>query len=245
MPHPAQLDRVKRESYIWPRHCCWGWSNDTSYPRKLKSRKVAPRELCKQETPTFTVWSWGPRVLKGFTNEGREEVWSEREAITSLYWTIPNSSEVWKGGIQVRVITVIDRSSRHFPHISTKEVFEGTHGRRIAESGTTRDGLDISRTSAQDLGPKESCHKAQDDQVLQDPMQQSYERRSNMAEWRISPFSPSGFWVAVERERATVRCSFEPFSFQISGCDFVLGGRVVTPRVSNPHDYVNHMFKRP
>jgi hypothetical protein len=40
----------------------------------------------------------------------------------------------------------------------------------------------ISRTSDQDLGPKESCHKAQDDQVLQDPMEQPYGRRSNMGE---------------------------------------------------------------
>jgi hypothetical protein len=29
--------------------------------------------------------------LKVFANEGRKEIWSEREAITSLYWTIPNS----------------------------------------------------------------------------------------------------------------------------------------------------------
>jgi hypothetical protein len=38
---------------------------------------------------------------------------------------------------------------------------------------------------------------------------------------------------------------FGPFSFQISRRDFILGGRVVTHHVSNPHDYVNHMFKRP
>jgi hypothetical protein len=29
------------------------------------------------------------------------------------------------------------------------------------------------------------------------------------------------------------------------GRDFVLGGRAVTPHVSKPHDYVNHMFMRP
>jgi hypothetical protein len=38
---------------------------------------------------------------------------------------------------------------------------------------------------------------------------------------------------------------FEHFSFQISGRDFILGGRVVTPCISNSHDYVNHIFKRP
>jgi hypothetical protein len=42
--------------------------------------------------------------------------------------------------------------------------------------------LDISRTSDQDLRPKESCHKAQDNQVLQDPREQRYGRRSNMGE---------------------------------------------------------------
>jgi hypothetical protein len=121
-------------------------------------------------------------VLKGLTNEGREEIWSDKEAITSLYWTIPNSGEVWEGGIQVRVTTVIGRSSRHLSRISAKKVLEGTRGCCIAGSGTTRHGFDISRTSDHDLGPKESCHKAQDDQVLQDTMEQPYGRRSNMGE---------------------------------------------------------------
>jgi hypothetical protein len=68
-------------------------------------------------------------------------------------------------------------------HVSQlKKCFEGTRGCCIARSGTTRDGLDISRTSDQDLGLKESGHKTQDDQVLQDPMEQPYGRRSNMGE---------------------------------------------------------------
>jgi hypothetical protein len=47
------------------------------------------------------------------------------------------------------------------------------------------------------------------------------------------------------REHATVRCPFGTFfSFQISGRDFVLGGRAVISRVSNLHDYVNHVFMR-
>jgi hypothetical protein len=49
-------------------------------------------------------------------------------------------------------------------------------------SGTARHGFDISRTSDQDLGPKESCHKVQDDQILQDLMEQPYGRRRNMGE---------------------------------------------------------------
>jgi hypothetical protein len=89
---------------------------------------------------------------------------------------------VWKGGIQVGVTTVIGRSSRHLARILAKEVFEGTHECNIAESGTTRDRLDISQTSNQDLRAKESCHKAQDDQVLEDPMEQPHRRRSNMGE---------------------------------------------------------------
>jgi hypothetical protein len=61
-------------------------------------------------------------------------------------------------------------------------VFKGICGCCIAGSDTARHGFDISRTSDQDLGPKESCHKMQDDQVLQDPMEQPYGRRSNMGE---------------------------------------------------------------
>jgi hypothetical protein len=82
---------------------------------------------------TFIVWGWRPHILKGVANEGHEEIWSKKEAITSLYWTIPNCWEVWKCGIQIGVTTIIGRSSRHLARISTKEVFEGTHGCRIAE----------------------------------------------------------------------------------------------------------------
>jgi hypothetical protein len=44
-------------------------------------------------------------------------MWSGREAITSLYWTVPKSREVWEGGIQVRVTTVIGRIHDIF-HVS-------------------------------------------------------------------------------------------------------------------------------
>jgi hypothetical protein len=72
--------------------------------------------------------------------------------------------------------------------------------------------FDISRAPDQDLGSKESCHEAEDDQVLQVLMEQPYGRRSNMGEWRFSPFSPSGVWPSVVRERAIVRCPFRNFS---------------------------------
>jgi hypothetical protein len=58
------------------------------------------------------------------------------------------------------------------------------------------------------LDQKESCHKAQDDQVLQNPMDQPHGRRSNMGKREFSLFSPSGLRVVVVRERATVHCSF-------------------------------------
>jgi hypothetical protein len=66
--------------------------------------------------------------------------------------------------------------------------------------------------------------------------------------WRVKVFSVLTIWISSchSKGRAPVRCSFlNLFSFQILGRDFVLGGRVITPRVSNPNDYVNHMFKRP
>jgi hypothetical protein len=166
MPHTAQLDRARRESYIWSRYCWWGRSNSTSYPRQLKSCKVMPRELCKQEMSIFTVWGWRSCVLNGFTNEEHKEVWSERKAITSLHQAIPHTWEVWKYGIQVLIITVVGKSLWHLPRISAKEVLEDTHGCCIVRSGATRSRLDISWASDQYLGPKESCHKAQDDQVL-------------------------------------------------------------------------------
>jgi hypothetical protein len=185
MLHTTQLDRARRESYVWSRRCCWGRSNGTSYPRKLKSHKVVPRELWKQEALTFTVRGWRPLILKGFANEGCAEIWSEREAITSLYWTLANSWEIWKCGIQVGVTTIIGRSSQHLPRISAKEVFEGTRGCCIARSGTTRDRHEISRTSDQVLGPIKSCHKAQDEATM----------RKKKQHGRVKTFSILVIWI--------------------------------------------------
>jgi hypothetical protein len=65
---------------------------------------------------------------------------------------------------------------------------------------------------------QESCHKAQDDQVLQDPMEQPHGRRSNMGKRGFSPFSPSGL-QSCHSERT---CNYSLFllnlsPFQISG----------------------------
>jgi hypothetical protein len=61
-------------------------------------------------------------------------------------------------------------------------VLEDTHGYGITESDIARVKFDISRAPDQDLGSKESCHKAEDDELLQDPMEQPYGRRSNKEE---------------------------------------------------------------
>jgi hypothetical protein len=61
-------------------------------------------------------------------------------------------------------------------------VIEGTRGCGITGSGTIRVRFDISQAPDQDLRSKESCHKAEDNQVLQDPIEQPYSRRSNMGE---------------------------------------------------------------
>jgi hypothetical protein len=76
---------------------------------------------------------------------------------------------MWNRDIQAGVTIVVDRSLRHLPCVTTEEVLEGTHGCGIAGSGTARGRFDISRASDQDFGSKESRHKAQDNQVLQDP----------------------------------------------------------------------------
>jgi hypothetical protein len=44
-----------------------------SYPRKLESREVTPRDLCKQEASTFGVRSWKSCVFESFAHERREE----------------------------------------------------------------------------------------------------------------------------------------------------------------------------
>jgi hypothetical protein len=89
---------------------------------------------------------------------------------------------VWNRSIQAGVTTVNGRSQRHLSRVITEEVLHGTRGCGIIGSGTTRVRFDISRAPDQDLGSKESCHEAEDDQVLQDPMEQPHGRRNNMGE---------------------------------------------------------------
>jgi hypothetical protein len=158
LPHTAQLDWAMREGYLWSRHCWWGGSNGSPHTRQPKGRKVTPRELCKQEVSTLRGWSWRSCLSKGFTYEGREEVWSEGKISTSLHWTIPYYWEVWNHGIQAWIATIIDRSSWHLPRITTEKVLEGTRGRYIARSDTARIGFDQSWSPDQDLGSEGLCH---------------------------------------------------------------------------------------
>jgi hypothetical protein len=73
-----------------------------------------------------------------------------------------------------------------------------------------------------------------------------------MIQWsnhgRVKTFSVLAIRISNCRREGTCDCSLYLLNlspFQISGRDFVLGGRAVTPHVSNPHDYVNHKFRRP
>jgi hypothetical protein len=70
--------------------------------------------------------------------ERHEKVWNERTTSTLLHRTISHTWEVWKHGIQIRIATVIGRSSRYLPCIIAEEVFEGTHGYCTTRCGTTR-----------------------------------------------------------------------------------------------------------
>jgi hypothetical protein len=59
------------------------------------------------------------------------------------------------------------------------------------------------------------------------------------ATWKARIFFVLAIRTLSYRREGTCDCSLSLlnlFSFQTSGRDFVLGGRVVTPRVSNPHD---------
>jgi hypothetical protein len=63
--------------------------------------------------------------------------------IASLHRTISHSGEAYNCGIQVRVTTMIGRSSQHLLCISAKEVLEGTRGCCITRSGTPEHPIKI------------------------------------------------------------------------------------------------------
>jgi hypothetical protein len=100
MLHSAQLDWARREGYLWTRPCRRGWINSSSYSRKLESREITPRDLCKQKASTFGVWCWKSCVFEGFAHERNKEVWSETKISTSLHRTVPHPQEVWICGLQ-------------------------------------------------------------------------------------------------------------------------------------------------
>jgi hypothetical protein len=65
---------------------------------------------------------------------------------------------------------------------------------------------------------------------------------------RVKTFSDRAIWILSYHSEGTCDCSLfllGPFSFQISGQDFVLGGKAITPCVSNPQGHGNHMVKTP
>jgi hypothetical protein len=59
------------------------------YPRKLESREVMPRDLCKQEVSTIGVRGRRSCILEGLVDEGCKEIWGERKVRVSLHRTFP------------------------------------------------------------------------------------------------------------------------------------------------------------
>jgi hypothetical protein len=123
-------------------------SLDPTLSKRLKQPFITPRGLCKQEASTFGVWNRWPCILEGLTNERCEEVWDEREVSTSLHRTISHPREVWYYGLQNRIAALLSWSSRHLPRVATKEMFEGTSGRRVAWSDTARGWLVVPPSTA-------------------------------------------------------------------------------------------------
>jgi hypothetical protein len=163
---PLNWIEPRERVIIWTWHCRWSRSDGSSYSRQLESREVIPRELCKQEVLTLGVRGWKPPILEGFANEGCEQVWGERKVSTSLHQTISHPQEMWTCGLQAGLTTVVSRSSRHLPRVTTEEVLEGTRCCRITWSDTGRGTLDLPQASNQSPGSEGLCHKVKDNQVL-------------------------------------------------------------------------------
>jgi hypothetical protein len=65
---------------------------------------------------------------------------------------------VWTRGIQIGVTTILGKSTRHLPHVTTEEVSERSHRCSTARSDTAQSRFDLSRAPDQDLGSEGSCH---------------------------------------------------------------------------------------
>jgi hypothetical protein len=129
---------------------------------------------------------------------------------TSLHRTVPHPWEVWNCGLQAGPATILSCSSWHLPRVATEEMFEGTCGRRVAISDTVR-GLTCTPSTQSRSWIRRIVLRGVK-QSIEDTMEQSLWRRSNLGKWGFSPFSPSRFWATIERERAFVRCPFRTFS---------------------------------
>jgi hypothetical protein len=121
MPHSTQLDSARRDGYLWTRPCRRGWINSSSYSRKLESREVTPRDLCKQEALTFGVQSWKLCVFESFTHERREEVWGKWKTSTSLHGTVSHPREVWNCDLQAWPATILARVHDIFHMLQLKK----------------------------------------------------------------------------------------------------------------------------
>jgi hypothetical protein len=135
-------------------------------------------------------------------------------------------------------------SPRHLPCVTVEEVLEGTRGCGIIGSGTTRVRFDISRAPDQDLRSKESCLRWK---TIKFYKIQWRNHTVEEATWESEDFLCSHhpeFDLHGNVQLFAVPLGHFLLSNLRTRFCFGVGRGAVTPRVSNPHDYIDHVFKR-
>jgi hypothetical protein len=125
------------------------WKLQNHAKKLMQTRSI---NLWSSKMEIMCIWEFHPwKAWRGL---------GERKFSTSLHWTVPHPREVWNCGLLAWPATILSWSSWHLRRVIIEEVFEGTCGRRVAHSDTTRGRFVAPRASGQGHGSEGSCHEA-------------------------------------------------------------------------------------
>jgi hypothetical protein len=126
LPYTLELVWIRWKSYLWSRYCD-------------RSRREGETNQCqrlpnpvKRATTTRDIMHWSLKLVTTYTFESLRwkmyVVWHQREASSSLHWSVSYPWEVWTSDIPSGATAKIVRCAQRIPCISTQKMSEAPDG---------------------------------------------------------------------------------------------------------------------
>ena len=166
------------------RYSAWSRREHQNGPREFKGSAVQTAKLCWHQKKGTQFWSGRLCLLEGVTHQRNQKVWSQRQASTSLYWAVSDSSKTWRSGLSTQLTGEFVRCARCVPCVLVEEMLESAR-RAIASRGSWSSGRsDLYWEANSNSGDSRSGHSEKYHQDVQSQMGSSLRRRSNLGKRR-------------------------------------------------------------